>query len=142
MINSSKSGPTRRQLLAGGGALAMTTLASTRVLSNSQKGARMKLAIVGTGSRGSRSWGKPVVDSYSDVVELVGLCDHNGKRVEAAKKLMGTQCADLPGLRSDDQRNAARCSDGHDRRFRARTLHHSGHGAGLRRHQREAALHR
>lgn len=48
------------------------------------------MAIVGTGSRGSFTWGQEVVKGYSDVVEIVGLCDHNGKRVEAAKKLIGT----------------------------------------------------
>jgi predicted dehydrogenase len=92
LINSSKPGVTRRQLLAGGGAaLAMTGLTPSHALGSSQKGSRMKLAIVGTGSRGSQSWGKPVVASYSDVVELVGLCDINSKRVQAAKTLIGTQ---------------------------------------------------
>ena len=91
MLNSRKASVTRRQFLAGGGALAMTTLAPTRTLSSAQKGPRLKLAIVGTGSRGSQSWGKPIVATYSDVVELVGLCDINSKRVQAAKTLMGTQ---------------------------------------------------
>ena len=92
MINSHKSGFTRRQLLAGGGAaLTMTALAPTPPLASSQKGPRLKLAIVGTGSRGSQSWGKPIVATYSDVVELVGLCDINSKRVQAAKALIGTQ---------------------------------------------------
>jgi len=92
MINARKLGVTRRQLLAGGGgALAMTKLAPTHSLASDKKGSRLKLVIVGTGSRGSRSWGKPVVDSYSDVVELVGLCDINSKRVQAAKALIGTQ---------------------------------------------------
>ena len=81
MLNSSKASVTRRQFLAGGGALVMTTLAPTRTLSSAQKGPRLKLAIVGTGSRGSQSWGKPIVATYSDVVELVGLCDINSKRV-------------------------------------------------------------
>jgi len=48
------------------------------------------MAIVGTGSRGSFTWGQEVVKGYSDVVEIVGLCDHNPKRVEAARKLIGT----------------------------------------------------
>jgi predicted dehydrogenase len=46
---------------------------------------------VGTGSRGTSDWGQPVVESYGDVVELVGLCDINGKRVKAAQGLMATQ---------------------------------------------------
>lgn len=48
------------------------------------------MAIVGTGSRGSFTWGREVITGYSDVVEIVGLCDHNGKRVTAARKLIGT----------------------------------------------------
>lgn len=35
-------------------------------------------------------WGRNLVESYDDVVEIVGLCDINGKRVEAAKGLIGT----------------------------------------------------
>src|SRR5262245_28008037 len=57
-------------------------------LSTNQR--KLRMAIVGTGSRGSFTWGREVVAGYSDVVEIVGLCDHNGKRVEAAKKLIGT----------------------------------------------------
>ena len=38
MLNSSKASVTRRQFLAGGGALAMTTLAPTRTLASAQKG--------------------------------------------------------------------------------------------------------
>jgi predicted dehydrogenase len=48
------------------------------------------MAIVGTGSRGSFTWGQEVVKGYSDVVDIIGLCDHNGKRVVAAQKLIGT----------------------------------------------------
>lgn len=48
-----------------------------------------KLAIVGTGSRGTTTWGKPVVDVYSDHVEFVALCDINQKRMAAAKYIMG-----------------------------------------------------
>lgn len=51
---------------------------------------KLKMAIIGTGSRGSFTWGQEVVKDYSDVVEIVGLCDRNGKRVEAARKLIGT----------------------------------------------------
>ena len=50
---------------------------------------RLRMAIVGTGNRGSLTWGQDVVQGYSDVVEIVGLCDKNSKRVEAAKKLIG-----------------------------------------------------
>lgn len=54
--------------------------------------AKKKLAIVGTGHRGTGFWGKTVVDNYSDVVEFVGLCDNNPGRLEFAKNRMGVKC--------------------------------------------------
>jgi len=69
-------------------------LAATSLLPPELRGApnqrKLRMAIVGTGSRGSFTWGQEVVKGYSDVVEIVGLCDHNPKRVEAARKLIGT----------------------------------------------------
>ncbi len=50
---------------------------------------KTRIAIVGTGSRGTTTWGKPVVDAYGDYVEFVGLCDINYKRVAVAKAMMG-----------------------------------------------------
>ncbi len=47
--------------------------------------------MVGTGERGIQTWGKPVVDECSDVVEIVGLCDINGLRAKAAQGLIGTK---------------------------------------------------
>jgi len=51
---------------------------------------KTKLALVGTGSRGTFSWGKPVIEAYKDIVEMVALCDINPKRMAASKLLMGT----------------------------------------------------
>lgn len=53
---------------------------------------KKKLAIVGTGHRGTGFWGKTVVDNYSDVVEFRGLCDINPGRLAFAKKRMGVDC--------------------------------------------------
>jgi predicted dehydrogenase len=53
---------------------------------------RKKIALVGTGSRGTKMWGKSVIEAYSDVVEYVGLCDTNPGRLEAAKQYMGATC--------------------------------------------------
>lgn len=47
---------------------------------------KLKLAMVGTGIRGTTTWGKDVVGPYKDYVEMVGLCDINIKRAEAARK--------------------------------------------------------
>jgi len=52
---------------------------------------KLRLVLVGTGSRGSSCWGKQLVGPYTDYVEMVGLCDINHKRVEVAKELIGTK---------------------------------------------------
>ncbi len=84
----------RRKFIADSSAAIAATAcsaASFSAASNlSANQGKLRMAIVGTGSRGSSTWGREVVAGYSDVVEIVGLCDHNGKRVEAAKKLIGT----------------------------------------------------
>lgn len=50
---------------------------------------KTRLALVGTGSRGTYSWGRPVVEVYNDFVEMVALCDINPKRMEASKSVLG-----------------------------------------------------
>jgi predicted dehydrogenase len=51
--------------------------------------AKKRVALVGTGHRGSGTWGRDLVRDCGDLVELVGLCDTNSKRVQAAKKIIG-----------------------------------------------------
>jgi predicted dehydrogenase len=80
----------RRKFIAGSGVALAATACSTTTFSSATNLRKLRMAIVGTGSRGSFTWGQEVVKNYSDVVEIVGLCDHNGKRVEAAKKLIAT----------------------------------------------------
>ncbi len=53
---------------------------------------KMKLAMVGTGSRGNGMWGKRVMEEYKDYVEFVGLCDINPGRLEYGKKTIGVNC--------------------------------------------------
>ena len=53
---------------------------------------KKRVALVGTGSRGTGFWGRTVIRNYSDLVEYVGLCDINPGRLEAAKKHMGATC--------------------------------------------------
>jgi predicted dehydrogenase len=81
---------TRRDFLTTGAALTATTLVHGAGAGIVQPSPRLRLALVGTGSRGSGTWGSELVEGYDDVVEIVGLCDINGKRVEAAKNLIGT----------------------------------------------------
>jgi predicted dehydrogenase len=51
--------------------------------------AKKKLAMVGTGHRGTGFWGKAVMENFGDVVQFVGLCDKNPGRVEYAKNVFG-----------------------------------------------------
>jgi predicted dehydrogenase len=53
---------------------------------------KKRLAMVGTGHRGTGMWGTSVLESYGDIAEFVGLCDINPGRVETAKKILGVSC--------------------------------------------------
>jgi len=53
-------------------------------------GTKLKVALVGTGHRGTSTWGKELVHEYKDYVEMVGLCDINPKRLKVAQKLIET----------------------------------------------------
>ena len=79
---------TRRAFIAASGAALSATAIPFFPLQASPQ-PRLRMAIVGTGNRGSLTWGQDVVKAYGDRVEIVGLCDINRKRVEAAKKLIG-----------------------------------------------------
>jgi predicted dehydrogenase len=50
---------------------------------------KLKLALVGTGNRGTYTWGKPVLEAYGDRLEMVGLCDINPKRVAFSRSVLG-----------------------------------------------------
>jgi predicted dehydrogenase len=62
---------------------------------------KKRLALVGTGDRGTSMWGKSVVSGFSDYVEFVALCDINPKRMEAAKILMGVNAKCFPAVDFD-----------------------------------------
>jgi len=55
-------------------------------------GDKMKIALVGTGSRGNSMWGRDIARSYADRVEFVGLCDHNPGRLAFARQYIGVDC--------------------------------------------------
>jgi predicted dehydrogenase len=50
---------------------------------------RTRVAIVGTGHRGSSTWGRELLKHQGSRVEIIGLCDINRKRLEAARKRIG-----------------------------------------------------
>ena len=74
---------------AGSAAAAVPLLSVNPALAQN---VRRRYAIVGTGDRGSTMWGRPLATRYADVLEFVGLCDINSKRVQAAKEVMGVSC--------------------------------------------------
>ncbi len=51
---------------------------------------KMRVALVGTGHRGTSTWGSKMVKPYSEYVEMVALCDINPKRLKVAQELIGT----------------------------------------------------
>ncbi len=53
---------------------------------------KQRIAMVGTGDRGTGMWGTPVMQEFGNMVEFVGLCDKNAGRVETGKKLIGASC--------------------------------------------------
>lgn len=81
------------------GFLATTSAALASPAGAAQAKPKIRIAQVGTGGRGVH-WGADLVKNYGDAATLVGLCDINGKRVKAARELMG---ADAPTYVDFDQ---------------------------------------
>jgi len=78
----------RRTFLAASTA---ALVASTFASSPAGDATKKRLALAGTGSRGSSMWGADLVEGYADVVEIVGLFDKNGLRARAAQGVIGTR---------------------------------------------------
>jgi predicted dehydrogenase len=84
---------TRREFMdhaakAGAGVTAIAAGAANGVSAAAKK----RLALVGTGVRGTTMWGSGVSRPYGELVEFVGLCDINPKRVEVGKQMIGVDC--------------------------------------------------
>ena len=77
---------TRRDFVKTAGS---ATVASLVLGDKVMAAAKRRYAIVGTGERAIGMWGRPLLSEYSDLIEFVGLCDINHKRVEVAKKMLG-----------------------------------------------------
>lgn len=56
----------------------------------SQTNARNRIAIVGTGHRGTTMWGSDLISGWRGEVDIVGLCDTNSLRAHAAQREIGT----------------------------------------------------
>jgi len=59
----------RRKFVAGSTAALAATACSTAVFSAASNQRKLRMAIIGTGSRGSFTWGREVAAGYSDVVK-------------------------------------------------------------------------
>lgn len=88
----------RRHFLASTGALAGTALLTPSGLNaelmnhthvNTEK---LRVALIGTGSRGCGMWGRDLVERYPDQLEFVGLCDNNPGRLAFGKEYIGASC--------------------------------------------------
>jgi predicted dehydrogenase len=80
---------------AGAAGILLTSVPLIAVDKKSQpkdKNRKTRVAVVGTGVRGTGMWGKKTLDNFGELVEYVGLCDINPGRLEASKKLMGASC--------------------------------------------------
>src|SRR3712207_749701 len=53
--------------------------------------AKLRMAVVGTGIRATRAWGRELLAEQGERVEIVGLCDVNRTRAEASRRLVGIQ---------------------------------------------------
>src|SRR5690554_3006999 len=89
----------RRNFLAVSGAIAGTTIMDpkSKVFANSavdmkENTAKTRIALVGTGIRGTSMWGSSVVRDYGNYVEFVGLCDKNPGRLETGRQMIGADC--------------------------------------------------
>ena len=55
-------------------------------------GKKLRLALVGTGARGSSLWGREIIKNFGEITEFAGLCDINPGRLAHVKKLMKVDC--------------------------------------------------
>jgi predicted dehydrogenase len=74
------------------GAAGISLLEPRSALGRRQAPKKRRVALVGTGVRGCSLWGKELIANYSDVLEMVGLCDINPIRLEYAKTYLGAAC--------------------------------------------------
>ena len=83
----------RRNFLKSSSLLAAAlATGQARAFARWKNGEQKRVALVGTGIRGSSLWGKNLVDNYPDEVTFVGLCDINPGRLEAVHEYMGVDC--------------------------------------------------
>jgi predicted dehydrogenase len=85
----------RRKFIVKSSTALTATVLTTGCLSSasligSQK--KQRVALIGTGVRGSSMYGRDMVKNYGEYVELVGLCDINPGRLKVASEFIGANC--------------------------------------------------
>src|SRR5512138_134017 len=83
----------RRKFIRDTGAAIAATIIGDSLTARPPLQKKQRIAMVGTGHRGTSMWGIPVIEEFGHLVEFVGLCDINPGRVETAKKMLGVHCA-------------------------------------------------
>ncbi len=93
MMNDKPLGVDRREFLEQSGKFAAGSLAlhlaSSQLHAKTSNSGKKRLAMVGTGIRGTHTWGRDLLKEQGDYVELVGFCDINPKRVALAPDFCG-----------------------------------------------------
>ncbi len=80
----------RRKFLTTVGAVAAGTIIAGPVKAAIKaNGKKIKLVLIGTGVRGNSFWGKRIIEKYGDIVQFVGLVDHNPGRLKYAAEYIG-----------------------------------------------------
>ncbi|MFC5285233.1 Gfo/Idh/MocA family protein [Pedobacter alpinus] len=82
----------RRTFIHHTGAAVAASLIPESLLGAALSTPKKKIAMVGTGHRGTGMWGVEVLKEYADSVEFVGLCDKNLGRVKTAQKMLKLSC--------------------------------------------------
>lgn len=62
------------------------------LLSNKKPTKKLRIALVGTGTRGINMWGRRLRENYDDYIEFVGLSDINPGRLAFGKDYIGCDC--------------------------------------------------
>ncbi|MDQ8199709.1 Gfo/Idh/MocA family oxidoreductase [Pelagicoccus enzymogenes] len=80
----------RRRFIATSSAALAASVVGVRAQSTNT--VKLRVAMVGTGVRGTSMWGKSLLEDYGDALEFVALSDINPGRLAYAKRYMGVDC--------------------------------------------------
>lgn len=82
----------RRKFIQNTGTVVAGALLSDSLFASTLNLPKKRIAMVGTGHRGTGMWGTELLQEHAQNIEFVGLCDKNSGRVATAKKMMKLSC--------------------------------------------------